>query len=228
MSRGLVRLRVAVALATVTVLALAGCGSSDEPEASDGGAAGVVQSGSGDEGPYAGMEIDPPYPMPSTTLTDTDGEQTHVPADLDAPVRLFFYGYTHCPDVCPLIMSDLALAVARLPDDAADDVEVVLVTSDPSRDDPATMRAYLDRFDPDFTGLTGDLDTIIEFADGMGVPIVDGAKLPSGGYEVSHGAQVVGFAGDRGVVVWTESASTEDIASDLALLVDTAADDGDG
>ena len=219
---------VTAALTAVAALTLAGCSSPDSDDSgSDGGAAGVVQSGSGDEGPYAGMEIDPAYSLPSTTLTDADGEQTRVPDDLDAPVRMFFYGYTHCPDVCPLIMSDLALAVARLPDDVADDVEVVLVTSDPARDDPATMRAYLDRFDPDFSGLTGELDTIIEFADGMGVPIVDGAKLPSGGYEVSHGAQVVGFVGDKGVVVWTESSSTEDIASDLAMLVDEA-DSEDG
>jgi len=220
---------VTAALASVAALVLVGCGSSegDKPEAAAGGAAGVVHSESVDQGPYAGMEVEPPYPMPSATLTDAEGDEITVPDDLQAPVRVFFYGYTHCPDVCPLIMSDLALAVARLPDDVADDVEVVLVTSDPARDDPATIRSYLDRFDPDFTGLTGDLDAIVALADGMGVPIVDGPQLPSGGYVVSHGAQVVGFADDEGVVVWTAGTSTEDLASDLALLVEDATD-GEG
>ncbi|HLK94622.1 MAG TPA: SCO family protein, partial [Nocardioidaceae bacterium] len=127
-----------------------------------------------------------------------------------------------------LIMSDLALAVARLPADLADKVEVVLVTSDPARDDPAALRAYLERFNPDFIGLTGDLDAITTLADAMGVALEEGKQLPGGGYEVGHGAQVVGYVGDRGVLVWTEGTSVEDLSSDLASLAAAAeADQGE-
>ena len=99
-------------------------------------------------------------------------------------MTVFFFGYTRCPDICPLVMADLAVAVARLPGRRPGDVQVVLVTSDPARDDPAVLRAYLDRFDPDFTGLTGDLDTIVAVADDDGRRGREGRRLPSGGYEV--------------------------------------------
>jgi protein SCO1 len=203
---------------------LAGCASDDNP----GGAAGVVVTESGDAGPYAGIEIDRPYPLPVTTLTGDDGSEVHLPDDLTASVRVFFFGYTQCPDICNTVMSDLALAVARLPDEAADDVQVVLVTSDPARDDPPALRAYLDRFDPDFTGLTGDMDTIVSLSDAMGVAIERGERLPSGGFEVAHGTQVVGYVGDRGVVVWTAGTSPEDIGDDLVQmsLGATAAQEG--
>lgn len=207
---------VAVGAALLGLLGLlAGCASDDDDP---GGAAGVVVSESGDDGPYAGLEIDQPYPLPVTTLTGDDGAEVRLPDDLTAPVRLFFFGYTQCPDICNTVMSDLALAVARLPAEAADDVQVVLVTSDPARDDPPALRAYLDRFDPDFTGLTGDLDTIVSLSDSMGVSIERGERLPSGGYEVAHGTQVVGYVGDRGVVAWTAGTSAEDIGDDLVQL----------
>jgi len=213
--------RRGAALVAVVVAAalLAGCsGGSDEP-----GPAAVVVSPSGEDGPYQGVEIDPPYRLPAATLTDTDGDPMTLPDDLVAPVRLFFFGYTRCPDICPLVMSNLALAVARLPDEVAGDVQVLLVTSDPARDDPAALRAYVDRYDPDFTGLTGDLDTITSVADTMGVPLEHGERLPGGGYDVGHGSQVVGYVHDRGVVVWTSGTSAEDMADDLVRMLDSAA-----
>ena len=205
-------------LTTVLVGAavLAGCGGGDH------GPAAVVVSPPGDDGPYTGVEIDPPYAMPAATLTDADGGPLSLRRDLDAPVELFFFGYTRCPDICPLVMSNLALAVARLPAEVAGDVQVVLVTSDPTRDDPAALRSYLDRFDPGFTGLTGPLDRITAVADAMGVPIEHGERLPSGGYDVGHGTQVVGYVDDHGVVAWTAGTSAEDMGDDLVRMLDTA------
>ncbi|HLK95781.1 MAG TPA: SCO family protein [Nocardioidaceae bacterium] len=214
----------ATAMTAVAAAALlAGCASSTDDEQP----AAIVVTESTDGGQYAGIELEQPYPLPDTTLTDDNGDRIRLPADLEAPVQAYFFGYTNCPDICPLIMSDLALAVARLPADLADKVQVVLVSSDPARDDPAALRAYLERFDPDFTGLTGDLDAIRTLADTMGVALEEGKRLPGGGYEVAHGAQVVGYIGDRGVVVWTERTSVEDLSSDLARMAaaaDTPAD----
>lgn len=213
-----------VAAAVLVALSAAGCGSAPDAtgSGSDQGPAVVLESGSADDGPYAGTEIDPPFALPRVTLTRDDDSQLQLASDLDRPVRLFFYGYTRCPDICSLVMSDLALAVSRLPADVADAVQVVFVTSDPARDTPAALRAYLDRFDPDFTGLTGDLATISRVAAAMGVAIEEGPRLPSGGYEVRHSDQVIGYTGVDGVVAWSQGTPVDDLAADLARLVAAA------
>ena len=142
-------------------------------------------------------------------------------ADTTRPLTLVFFGYTHCPDICQVVMADIASALARL--DAADRerVAVLFVTSDPRRDDEATLRAYLDRFDPAFEGLTGDLARIVKAGKAMGVPIEKGVRLPSGGYEVAHGTQIVAIdAEDRAPIVWTQGTSASDLAEDLTVLLD--------
>lgn len=207
----------ALAGAALSLGVLAGCGSA--PGGGDRVPAVVVEQRSDTGGGYAGREVQPGYALPAATLTGDDGNQVRLRKDLDAPVRVFFFGYTSCPDVCSLIMADLALAVARLPETVADDVSVVLVSSDPERDTPQVLRTYLDRFDPDFTGLTGDLDTIVDVATAMGVAIEEGHRLPSGGYEVTHGSELIGYLGDDGVVVWPLGTSVEDLSGDLARLV---------
>lgn len=210
------RRRVAPVLAafvTAAALALSGCGGTAEDD-------NQVVSGfseADDDGMHGAVLTDT-YTWPEGTLLDSAGQDFDLRGELEKPLTLVFFGYTQCPDICNTVMSDLALAVARLPAEAADDVQVVLVTSDPARDDPPALRAYLDRFDPDFTGLTGDLDTIVSLSDSMGVSIERGERLPSGGYEVAHGTQVVGYVGDRGVVAWTAGTSAEDIGDDLVQL----------
>ena len=66
------------------------------------------------------------------------------------------------------------------------------MTTDPARDTRQALRTYLDRFDPAFIGLTGDLETIIDVGKPLGVAVEQGEKLPSGGYEVTHSTQVIG------------------------------------
>lgn len=212
--------RVSVAAALVLLLAAAGCGSGSD----DSAPAVVVHQHSGGGVDYAGVEIDPGFRMPRATLTDENGARVHLGTDLDRPVSVFFFGYTLCTDVCPLIMADLSLAVARLPSELRDKVEVVFVTSDPARDTPDVLRTYLDRYNADFTGLTGPLGTIVDVAQTMGVAVAKGPRLPSGGFEVLHGAELVGYAAGSGVVVWTEGTSVDDLAADLARLVATAAE----
>lgn len=161
------------------------------------------------------------YVVPDVTLTATDGSDYSLTEDTTAPLTLVFFGYTQCPDICSIVMADLASAVTRLePEDQAR-VEVLLVTSDPARDDPRTLREYLDRFNPQFEGLTGDLDKIVTVANELGVAVEEGAKMPSGGYEVNHGTQIVAIDGrDRSPVVWTEGTPADQIAEDLTKLLD--------
>ena len=167
-----------------------------------------------------GAILTDPYVVPDTELQDTSGEQFSLASDTDERLTLVFFGYTHCPDICQVVMSNLASAMTRLDPADREDVQVLLVTTDPARDDPATLRSYLERFDPGFTGLTGDLRTIVEVGHALGVAVEKGERLPSGGYEVTHGTQVVGIdPQDRAPIVWTQGTSAAQFAGDIHLLL---------
>ncbi len=204
----------APALALAALLPLAGCGGG-----STSGAPVERVSLAADDG-LNGVVLPTPYDVPHVRLTDTAGTPYTLDRDSTAPLTLVFFGYTNCPDICGVVMANLASAVNRL--DAADRtrVRVLFVTTDPARDDPRTLRAYLDRFDPAFEGLTGPLPRIVAAGEAMGVPIEKGARLPSGGYEVAHGTQVDGVLPDgTAPVVWTGSRSAAEIADDLTTIL---------
>jgi protein SCO1/2 len=95
------------------------------------------------------------------------------------------------------------------------------VTTDPSRDTPDVLRDYLDHYDSDFVGLTGGIGAVVKASDAMGVAIEGRHKLPSGGYDVGHGAQVIGFAGDQAPVIWTPGTPVDDMVSDIEKLADS-------
>jgi len=167
-----------------------------------------------------GVVLPKPYDVPHLRLIDTR-DASHVLDGSSKPVTLVFFGYTHCPDICQVVMANLASALTRLDPAQRAKVGMLFVTTDPARDDPRTLREYLDRFDPRFEGLTGPLPRIVAAGKALGVPIQKGAKLPSGGYEVSHGTQVVGvLPGGTAPVVWTEGTSPADIAADLTTILD--------
>ncbi len=212
-------LAATVALLGAVSVALAGCGG-PEPAAS--------YRGTDDDGLHGAVLVEQ-YAAPAAPLTDTSGSSYSLRDDTDKPLTLVFFAYTHCPDICPLTMANVASAMARLSDEQRAQVDVVVVTTDPARDDEATLRAWLDRFDPGFIGLTGDLDTIRTVGDALGVFIEKGKKLPGGGYEVDHGTPLVALdAADRSPVVWTQGFGPADLAEDLALMLEHPDDYGQG
>lgn len=169
---------------------------------------------------FLGASLPQPYAMPAQSLTDTSDRAYNLSTSPSTPVTLLFFGYTHCTDVCVGVLSDVALALARMSQADREQIQLIFVTTDPARDTPSRIRAYLDRFDPSFIGLTGELSTIKAVAGRVGVDIEGMKKLPSGGYEVGHSAQVIGFDKQRrGVVVWTPSTPIADLRQDFALLV---------
>jgi protein SCO1 len=182
---------------------------------------------SGEHGGYAdpagyqgGSSLPEPYTMPDITLTDTAGRPYNLVSSPSKPVTLLFFGYTKCPDVCIAVLADVATALQRMPSAERDHIQVVFVTTDPARDDGKQIRAYLDRFDPTFVGLTGPLATIKKAATQVGVEIEGMEKLPSGGYEVGHSAQVIGFDHTSGVVLWTPETPIAALKHDFSLLVE--------
>ena len=171
-------------------------------------------------GYYGGSSLPDPYEMPDVSLTDTSGQPYNLAHTPSKPVTLMFFGYTHCPDVCIGVLSDVAVALKRMDPGMRDHIQVVFVTTDPARDKAKRIRDYLDRFSPDFIGLTGELATIKKVADEVGVDIEGVKKLPSGGYEVGHSAQVIGFNHTAGEVIWTPETAIADLAHDFGLLVE--------
>jgi protein SCO1/2 len=95
-------------------------------------------------------------------LIDHNG-QPRTLADFRGKVLVVFFGFTHCPDVCPITLSELARALKRLGADAQR-VQVVMITVDPERDTPEVLKQYVTALDPGFLGLTGDAQAIAETA----------------------------------------------------------------
>lgn len=196
-------------LGGLLVVPLAAC-ASDEPPASV----------TADDDGYHGTGLDGGFTMPDVALTDQDGNPWNLATSPDTAAMVLFFGYTNCPDVCPGILADMATAKRRLEDGLGDEVTLVMVTTDPARDTPEALKEYLTRIDESFIGLTGDLDVISSIANSMGIAIEEGKELPSGGYEVDHGSQILGVGNDRRVqVVWTQGYSVKDLREDYAELI---------
>lgn len=209
------RLRLAVVgLLAALALVVSGCGSQG-----DGGAAVSGIQTFGDHG-YQGAYLDQPYVVPDIALTDTAGKPYSV-ATSTAPLKLVFFGYTNCPDICQVVMATIASAVNRLDANQRKDVQVVFVTTDPARDTQSALRTYLDRLDPHFVGVTGDLDRIVALAKPMKVFVAKGRKLPSGGYEVDHSTYVLGVTGNQVRIVWTQGTSPAAMSADIIKLLRT-------
>lgn len=169
-------------------------------------------------GPFRGAEPATPYTMPRVVLTADDGISFPLGTDPEHPITLVFFGYTHCPDECPLVMNELAHAYAELSPEARQQTRVLFITTDPRRDSGEVLRRYLNRYNPAFLGLRGRMADITTAAKAMGVAITGAEPLPGGGYDIGHGAQVIGFRGARAPVVWTVGTPAADIVADVERL----------
>jgi protein SCO1 len=209
-----------VLLALCVLLGLAGCGGSGG-EAVVRSPGGMVYQATPDADGFRGVGLPRPYRVPDVTLTDTSGAPYNLVDDTTKPVTLVFFGYSSCPDVCSLVMADIAAAMTQLDPKVAAEVQPLFVTTDPERDTPDVIRTYIDRFHPAFEGLTGPLGKIKAAAEPLGVPITGTRRLPSGGYEVGHGSQIIGVtADDQAHVVWTQGTPVDDLVADIHALVE--------
>ena len=139
-------------------------------------------------GGFKGMAVDPPREMPAVAFTRSDGSRFMTAPEPGRPMVLFF-GYTHCPDVCPTTLADWKRVRARLGDDAKA-VRFVFVTVDPDRDTPAVAERYARIYDPSFEGVSGDALTTSRMMDAFGVAAAREPGTNATGYLVSHSSQV--------------------------------------
>jgi protein SCO1/2 len=169
---------------------------------------------------YSGGEISPPLPKPKFTLTDTAGAPFDFASKTQGYTTLLFFGYTHCPDMCPLQMFTIAQAFKKIPPSLADRFKVVFVTTDPERDSPPVLRAWLDHFDKRFIGLTGTQAAIdaAQVAANLS-PAKKSPVRPNGNYEVGHSAFVFAYTKDNlAHLVYPGGVKEDDWAHDLPFL----------
>lgn len=119
------------------------------------------------------------------SLTDHLGQPRKL-SDFSGKVVALFFGYTHCPDVCPTTMLEYATVMKKLGPDA-DKVQVLFVTVDPERDTTAVLAGYVPHFDPRFVGLTGSAAQIEQVKSAYKV-VAQKVAVPGGAYTVDHSA----------------------------------------
>ena len=118
-------------------------------------------------------------------LTDHNGKPRTL-AEFKGKVVVVFFGYTHCPDVCPVTLSELAMVAKDLGKDA-ERMQVLFITVDPARDTPAVLAKYVPAFDPAFLGLYGDADATLRTAKEFKV-FFHKQPAAAGSYSVDHSA----------------------------------------
>ncbi len=151
-------------------------------------------------------------------LTDDAGKSVDA-ADFRGKLVLLYFGYTHCPDVCPLTLTHLHVLMQRL-GPLADRTRVLFVSVDPARDTPAVLHAYVNAFDPHITGLTGTPTQIEALAKRYRVAYNRGPVLPGGGYEVAHSAGIYLFDGrGRARLLATDADPISSIEHDVRALL---------
>ena len=162
--------------------------------------------------------------LPRFELTSAAGE-SFGPSDLKGQWDLLFFGYTHCPDVCPLTLQTLASVRERMTEEApqAEPPRMIFVSVDPERDDPQRIQEYLQFFDPEFVGVTGPTEDLVPLTARLGILHAKQNNPQSDDpqdYLVDHSAGLilVGPAG-RWRALFPAPHQVDAIAADLSRVV---------
>jgi protein SCO1/2 len=167
-------------------------------------------------GRYHGLELQPAQPRPTFTLTDTTGKAYDFAATTRGAPTLLYFGYTHCPDVCPTTMADVATALRGTDPALAKTVRVVFVTTDPTRDTGPVLAAWLRNFDTGvqgrFVGLTGTRAQVEAAQAAARVPVAsDGGQ--------THSAELLLYGpDDYARVAYVAGSSPDDLRQDLPTV----------
>ena len=152
-------------------------------------------------------------------LTDDNGKAVSA-ADYRGKVLLLYFGYTHCPDVCPLTLAHLLVVMQKL-GRQADDVRILFVSVDPARDTPAVLHAYVNAFDKHTVGLTGSPGAIEGLVKRYRASFTREPGGKDGNYEVSHSSAIYVFdRNGRARVLSTPITPQDDLVHDVQLLLD--------
>lgn len=189
----------ALLLALVAVLGLAGTGCSNEPD-------------------WRLRDVSGLMPDLELRLTRAADGETVTAADYRGKVVVLYFGYTNCPDVCPVTMARFSQALEALGDDA-DAVRVLFVSVDPRRDTRERLHRYVDAFGERFVGLRGDIPVLRDLTKRYRVTFGYGEPDETGFYDVSHSTAAFIFDRDGELHLMARSdASIDAIVTDLRRL----------
>lgn len=168
---------------------------------------------------FKGSIIEPPLPAEDFTLYDQQNEPFRL-RDQRGEVVLIFFGYTHCPDVCPLTLADFKQIKAELGAEAGR-VNFVFITVDPERDTPERLAEHIANFDPAIVGLTGDRTELEAVWNAYGVYAAKAEAGSASGYLVDHTARVYAIDANGDLrMTYAFGTESEAIAQDVAHLLD--------
>ncbi|HET7586459.1 MAG TPA: SCO family protein [Gammaproteobacteria bacterium] len=155
------------------------------------------------------------------TLTDENGKTVHADA-WRGKVKLMYFGYAHCPDICPLTLATVGRAISQL-GDQSDAVRVLFVSVDPKRDPPPVLKEYTQAFGPEFVGLTGTQDQLKALSKRYRVSYSYGEPDANGEYAVNHSSAVFVFDKNGDVrLLMNREDGADAMAHDLRQLVNAS------
>ena len=154
-------------------------------------------------------------------FTDAEGAPYHLTEATRGKVALVFFGYTNCPDICPVHLANIAAVLGKLPDEVQRDVTVIFITTDPARDSLPRLRQWVRQFDRRFVGLTGPDSVIVAAERALGViPAVADSSRANREYLVQHAGQVIVADGTAEAARRLERVLTNDPAMGVFRHVD--------
>ena len=172
---------------------------------------------------WNGKDISGLMPELAFELTDSNGE-TYKAEDGKGTVRVMFFGFTNCPDICPTTMARLKGAINQMPDPLQDDVTMLFVSVDPRRDTPEKLGEYVGFFGDDIKGLTSDEKTLRKLAKRYRTTFGYNEPDENGDYDVSHSSAVYVFDEEgRARLLLRSQLSRDEISEDLTTLAREAA-----
>ena len=167
---------------------------------------------------FHGQTIQSNRAAPTVELDGPNGSIVRL-SDYEGQIVVLYFGYTYCPDVCPITLSKLDRAMDIL-GDGADDVQVIMVSVDPERDTPEMLEAYVTHFNEDFIGITGDHHSIDRIATMYGVYYEAEESSGATGYLVNHTATVMVIDRDGYMkLVLPFEGTAEDLAADIGFFI---------
>jgi protein SCO1/2 len=177
----------------------------------------TLSCGRKEEPPLAGAAIGGPF-----ALVDQNGRQVSD-REFAGRYRIVYFGYTHCPDVCPTDLATISQALSlfeKSDSGRSARVQPIFVTVDPARDTPAELKHYLAAFSPRLVGLTGSPAQIADAEKKFVVYARKGPIQPGGGYAMDHSRQIV-LQGPRGepIALLPDDQGPQAMAAELARWV---------
>ncbi len=188
---------IARAVAVLLLLILAACGRQDAA--------------------WHATDVTGALPALALAATQANDGRAVTAGDYRGKVVLLYFGYTHCPDICPTTLANLSQMLTTL-GARADKVRILFVTVDPARDDLTTLKNYVRAFAPQIDGLRGTANQLTALARRYRVAF---SVTPGPPYEVMHSNAVFFFdPSGRARLVATDVSKAEDVASDVRRLME--------